>query len=181
MSYRNNISVGIKLIRLGIKKIFTRANKIKKPIRLFVFDIDGTCSDGKVYWSSSGDEIISFHIRDMHGLKELMQSGVHVIAMSGRTSQAVHTRLNNIKIDKLLGCTDKFSAICELAQEMGIGIDEVAFISDDTTDTHALKECGISFAPADAHHEVLSIADVVVRSNAGEGAIRDAVEYVMQK
>lgn len=176
----NNIRVGIKLIRLGISKIFSRYTISKKPIKLFVFDVDGTYSDGKVHWSSSGDEIIAFHARDTYGLLKLIQLGLSVVAISGRTSQAVHTRLNNLKIDKMLGCSDKFSAICELSQKLEIGIDEVAFVGDDIIDVLALKECGVSFAPANAHPEVLAVVDVVVKSNAGEGAIRDTVDHIMQ-
>lgn len=33
-------------------------------IKLLVFDVDGTLSDGKVYFSQSGEEIKSFDIRD---------------------------------------------------------------------------------------------------------------------
>ena len=90
-----------------------------RAIKLVAFDIDGIMTDGRLYFTSLGDEIKAFNVKDGLGLKLLRDSGVEVAIITGRTSELVNRRARDLKIDKLIqGREDKKAALQELmAQE----------------------------------------------------------------
>ena len=55
-------------------------------IRLIALDVDGIMSDGKLYFSATGDELKAFNILDGLGLKQLMAAGITVAVITGRKS-----------------------------------------------------------------------------------------------
>ena len=77
-------------------------------IELLVLDVDGVLTDGRLYFSARGELLKVFHVRDGHGVKLLMQSGVAVAALSGRRSAAVTARMRELRVRHVVqGCDDK--------------------------------------------------------------------------
>ena len=90
-------------------------------IELLVLDVDGVLTDGRLYFSARGEALKSFHVRDGHGLKLLMASGVAVAALSGRRSGAVTMRMRELKVRHVIqGCDDKVGAFFGLAERLSI-------------------------------------------------------------
>lgn len=49
----------------------------KNTYQLFVMDVDGTLTDGKIYMSSAGEVFKAFDIKDGYGIKkQLLLEGV---------------------------------------------------------------------------------------------------------
>src|SRR5690606_24373665 len=91
--------------------VLERARKIK----LLLLDVDGVLTDGKLYFSNTGDELKTFSTLDGHGIKLLQRSGVKVGIISGRKSALVAKRASDLGIEILVqGREDKWDALQEV-------------------------------------------------------------------
>lgn len=152
-----------------------------KKIKLVAFDIDGVMTDGRLYFTSLGDEIKAFNVKDGLGLKLLRDTGVEVAIITGRTSELVNRRARDLKIDKLIqGREDKQKALAELLSTLGLTPDQVAYMGDDLPDLSAIRYAGLGVTVADALPIVLQHADLVTDKKGGEGAVREFCDWLMQ-
>ncbi len=67
-------------------------------IQLVIFDVDGVLTDGCLYLGNDGNEFKAFHIRDGHGIKMLLESGVEIAIISGRRAASVERRMSDLGI-----------------------------------------------------------------------------------
>ena len=150
-------------------------------IELLVLDVDGVLTDGRLYFSGSGEALKTFHVRDGHGIKLLMQSGVAVAAVSGRRSPAVTARMRELKVRHVVqGCADKVAALIELTQRLDIDPLACACLVDDTADLPLMAAVGFAAAVADAHPLVLSAAHWISEAPGGLGAVRELCDAMLR-
>ncbi len=150
-------------------------------IELLLLDVDGVLTDGRLYFSGSGEELKTFHVRDGHGIKLLMQSGVAVAAVSGRRSSAVTARMRELKVRNVVqGCADKVAALMDLARRLDIDPLACACLVDDTPDLPLMAAVGFAAAVADAHPLVLSAAHWISRTPGGRGAVREQCDALLR-
>lgn len=150
-------------------------------IELLVLDVDGVLTDGRLYFSSRGEALKVFHVRDGHGIKLLMQSGVAVAAVSGRRSGAVAARMRELGVRHVVqGCRDKVAALAALCLRLGIGPLAAACLVDDTADLPLMTAVGFAAAVADAHPLVQSAAHWVTRTPGGAGAVRELCDELLR-
>ncbi|MHB8254872.1 MAG: 3-deoxy-manno-octulosonate-8-phosphatase KdsC [Acidiferrobacter sp.] len=151
-----------------------------KAIRLLLLDVDGVLTDGRLFLSNSGDEYKAFHSRDGHGIKMLIASGVRVGIITGRTSQVVQRRADDLGISILKqGCRDKRASVLSVLAAYQISAHETAFMGDDVIDLPAMQSVGLAVAVADAHPLVRARAHLVTQQKGGEGAVRELCEILM--
>ncbi|MEJ2025613.1 MAG: HAD hydrolase family protein, partial [Deltaproteobacteria bacterium] len=144
-----------------------------KGIRLLVLDVDGVLTDGTIRLSQSGEEIKVFHVRDGYGLKLLMDNGVEVAIISGRTSSVVETRAAELGIREVYQGVKRKEAVCrELLDKRGLREQEVASVGDDLPDRALFACSGVRIAVADAAEELLEAADAITDKKGGDGAVR---------
>jgi 3-deoxy-D-manno-octulosonate 8-phosphate phosphatase (KDO 8-P phosphatase) len=152
-----------------------------KAIKLLVLDVDGVLSDGRLYFSNSGDEIKAFSTLDGQGIKMLQRSGVEVAIITGRSSELVKRRANNLGIEHLIqGREDKLTALDELIATVEVNYSETAFLGDDLPDLAAIRKVGLGMTVANGHHFVVEHADWQTQARGGEGAVREACELIMR-
>lgn len=152
-----------------------------QAIKLVAFDVDGIMTDGRLYFTSLGDEIKAFNVKDGLGLNLLRKTGVEVAIITGRTSELVNRRARDLKIDKLIqGREDKKIALQELIQQEGLTLDQVAYMGDDLPDLGAIRLAGLGVTVADALPIVRQHADFITSSNGGDGAVREFCDWLMQ-
>lgn len=156
-------------------EILDRARKIK----LLVLDVDGVLTDGKLYFSNSGEELKTFCTLDGHGIKLLQRSGVKVGIITGRTSALVARRAQDLGIQLLVqGREDKWAALQEVIEE-GLSLDEIAFMGDDWPDLTIMSRVGLALTVTNAHMSVIERAHWQSRFRGGEGAVREACDLIM--
>ena len=149
-------------------------------IKLLFLDVDGVMTDGTIHLNASGEEIKVFHVRDGLGLKMVMKSGVKVVIISGRSSDAVTQRARELGIRMVYqGIQDKGKICQEVMTRNGLTRSEVAAIGDDLPDLPLFEEAGLRVAVADAVSEVRDAADLITRNRGGRGAVREACEWIM--
>jgi 3-deoxy-D-manno-octulosonate 8-phosphate phosphatase (KDO 8-P phosphatase) len=151
-------------------------------IKLIIMDVDGVLTDGKIVYDADGKEIKSFNVKDGLGIKLAKISDIKTAIISGRESAVTAFRANELKIDYIFqGVEDKLSVFNDLLEKLKLKVSETAYIGDDLNDFKLLKSVGFSAAVADAVEEVKNIADVVLNSNGGEGAIREFIEIILKR
>lgn len=149
-------------------------------ITLMGFDVDGVLTDGTLYYSARGDEMKGFSTRDGQGIRMLANAGVHIAIITGRKSEIVAQRAQNLGIDLVMqGIDDKRAAMQVLLTRLGLQFDQAGYMGDDVVDLPLLRSCGFSATVADGHRLVRERVDHVSLFNGGHGAVRDVCELVL--
>jgi 3-deoxy-D-manno-octulosonate 8-phosphate phosphatase (KDO 8-P phosphatase) len=152
-----------------------------ETIDLLLLDVDGVLTDGAITYSDAGEQIKSFHSRDGLGLRLLMDEGIGVGIISGRTSKALEYRCENLGITLLFsGIQNKSKALDTITNQTGIAAERIAFVGDDLIDLPVMKRVGVSFCVADACQEVKHHADIITCQNGGQGAVREICERILK-
>ena len=151
-----------------------------EEIRLIAFDIDGVFTDGRFYLSDDGVESKAFHTQDGYGIRRLLDSGVEVAVISGRSSGAVEKRMAELGVAHvILGCKDKVAALDELAGSLDIAVTDCGYVGDDMPDLPLLDHVGFSFAVANAVQTVKERCAHVTRRFGGSGAVREICDLIV--
>ena len=155
---------------------------MKGVVKLFVMDVDGTLTDGRINMGPDGELFKSFNIMDGYGINEMLPAhGIVPAIITGRTSQIVANRARELHITELYqGKHDKLDTLRALMAKYECSRDNVAYIGDDILDIVCMRECGVVGCPADACPEVKELAQFVSSLKGGEGAVREFVEYVIR-
>jgi len=181
-----------------------RARKIK----LLLFDVDGVLTDGKLFifpaptgaqqsileksaqhggeggfgfHSQSMIEAKGFHAHDGASISLARLAGIKTGLITKRISETVALRARDLKLEYVRqGIQDKRSAFEEIVKQDGIRLDEAAFVGDDVIDLPAMRAGGLAIAVKNARPEVKKEAHYITPHAGGEGALRDAVEFILK-
>lgn len=150
-------------------------------IRLLVLDVDGTMTDGGIYYDSHGTEIKKFAARDGAGLLIARSTGIKVMICTGRESEPVRRRATELKLDYVYqNVRRKSDFLREFMVQNGYAKEEVAYCGDDINDLAAMNLCGFVACPADASDIIRARADYICPQNGGHGAVRGAVQKILE-
>ena len=155
-------------------------DKIKK-IKLVLTDVDGVLTDAGMYYTEAGDEQKKFNTRDGKGVELLRKEGYKVGIITAEKTKIVENRAKKLKVDFLFqGISDKLTVVKQLAQDMEITVENIAYIGDDLNDLEVIKAVGLSACPADAVDEIKAIARLALRKKGGEGVFREFAGWLNQ-
>lgn len=165
------------------KYVLAKRQTANKQIKLFITDVDGTLTDGGMYYTNTGDELKKFNTRDGMGLQMLRERGIKTGIITSEDTKIVENRARKLKVDYLVqGKHDggKLAAARELCEQLGITLDEVAYIGDDVNCITLLSAVGTKACPADACASAKAIVEVnVMTHRGGEGCVREFVEWLL--
>lgn len=149
-------------------------------IRLAVFDVDGTLTDGRLWYGEAGLESKAFHVHDGLGLKRLRANGVQVAIISARLSHPVALRAEELGIAHVYqGQGDKRACLRDLLDALALTAAQAAFVGDDLPDLPPMRMAGLAIAVANAHPWVIEQAHWQTRRNGGEGAAREVCDLIL--
>jgi 3-deoxy-D-manno-octulosonate 8-phosphate phosphatase (KDO 8-P phosphatase) len=152
-----------------------------QPIKLLCLDVDGTLTDGRLFYSDWGQEIRAFDVHDGLGMVLARHANLPIAWITGRTSRLVEKRAKELQIPYLRqGIHEKTSEVTSIAAELGIPLSTVAFMGDDLNDLPVMQVCGVAIAPASAASDVRKIAHIVTQKGGGRGAVREAIETILR-
>lgn len=149
-------------------------------IRVACFDVDGTLTDGRLYFDGNGQEMKAFHARDGQGLKLLGTIGITVAFVTARASPSAELRAAELGVEAHTGIADKLQCVRAIADRHGAAMRDVAFMGDDLADLEVIGHVGLSVAPADAHHWVGDRVHWRTRASGGQGAARELCDLLLQ-
>lgn len=155
-----------------------------KDIRLLLSDVDGVMTDGGMYYSKDGDVMKRFCVYDGLGMKLLQQAGIRVGIITGETTEIVAARAQKLQLDYLFqGCkgSAKLDAAQKVCDELGITLDNVAYIGDDIIDYELLTHVGLAACPPNAMRTVREIPGILhLTTPGGEGAVRELADMILE-
>ena len=155
--------------------------EILPQITTFIFDVDGVLTDSTVMLLENGELVRHMSVRDGFAIKTAVEKGYRIGIISGGTSEAVKTRLNNLGVtDVFLRISDKLEIFKEYCDRYSLNPEEILYMGDDLPDMEVMKRVGLSCAPADADSEVIHIAQYVSHKKGGTGCVRDVIEQVLR-
>lgn len=150
-------------------------------IQWVVFDVDGVLTDGSLIFGPEGEEYKAFNSRDGHGMKMLQKYGVGIAIITGRTSGCVAHRMKGMGIERVYqGHLEKLPAFETMVAELGVALEQIAYVGDDVVDLPIMRRVGLAIAVQDAHPLVKKHAHWQTPSVGGRGAGRDVCELIME-
>lgn len=152
-------------------------------VKLFVMDVDGTLTDGHIYFGENGEMMKAFHVRDGFAIAhKLPPAGIVPVIITGRASEIVRRRAADLKIPEVhQGISDKLAKLKEIAAKYDASPEEIAYIGDDVNDLECIRYCGVTACPADAMDEVVAAVTYVCRHDGGRGAVREFADWMMRR
>ena len=179
-----------------------------KKIKLILFDVDGVLTDGKLYIfpapagiqqstqdhaaqhsaqggfalvSQSLIEAKGFHAHDGAAISLARLGGIKTGLITKRISETVALRARDLKLEYVYqGIQDKLTVFEEILWQAGLDANEAAYVGDDVIDLPIMRNCGLAIAVANARAEVKAEAHYVTPHAGGDGALRDATEYILK-
>ncbi|HXZ26956.1 MAG TPA: HAD hydrolase family protein [Terriglobales bacterium] len=179
-----------------------------KKIKLLLFDVDGVMTDGTIWFfpappgvpaanrepalGEDGKPVLAapsrafleakgFHAHDGTGITLARLGGLKTGLITKRISETVALRARDLRMDYVCqGVEDKVDALEEILKKERMTAAEVAYVGDDVIDLPVMRRCGLAVAVPNAREEVKDEAHIITDHRGGEGAVRDAVEYILQ-
>lgn len=148
-------------------------------IRLVGFDVDGTLTDGRLWFDEEGRESKAFHVLDGQGITLLAKAGLTVVFITARNSLVAAQRARMLGAEPHIDVRDKRTCLEQIRARLGLATDEVAFMGDDLPDLTVLRSAGFAVAPANVHHWLRDEVHWVTPSRGGEGAARELCDLVL--
>lgn len=160
------------------KDLKLAASAAKKEIKLVVLDVDGTLTDGGMYYSESGDQFKKYNTKDGMAIKTMISKGVAFgIISHSSVSRMVEDRAKTLGIQHVyVGNEDKISVLKQFCAQLGITSENVAYVGDDINDIAVMEACGLSACPADALKSVKAVADIILVKDGGKGCVREFLD-----
>jgi 3-deoxy-D-manno-octulosonate 8-phosphate phosphatase (KDO 8-P phosphatase) len=152
--------------------------EIGGSVRLVVFDFDGVFTDNTVWTDDAGNEWVRSWRGDGLGIEKLRQAGIPAWVLSTETHPVVARRCEKLGIPCRQGLADKQAALEALAGEVGVSLEDVAYVGNDVNDAGCLRVVGVPIVVQDAHPDVLPLARYRTRAAGGFGAVREICEWL---
>ena len=156
----------------------SRKSMREQKIKLVILDVDGVFTDGGMFYTSDGQEIKKFNVKDGMAITRAIAKGVEfgIISAASR-SEVVKIRAKILGIQHVyVGTQPKIEVLESWLYKFGFGFESVAYIGDDINDVPVLERVGLSAAPADAVYQAKKAAKIILQKKGGQGCIRELIE-----
>ncbi len=150
-------------------------------VKLFLTDVDGVLTDAGMYYSPDGDALKRFSTIDGMGIRRLQERGTPVGIITGENTPIVAKRAEKLKVKFLKqGIENKLPVVKEICKELGITLEQVAYVGDDVNDLEVLSSVGIAACPQNAVPSVKSVKGILhLQGFGGHGAVREFIDLIM--
>jgi len=179
-----------------------------KKIKLLLLDVDGVMTDGSIWLfpappgaqqsiasqaaeradaggfaisSNTMIEAKGFHAHDGTAISLARLGGLKTGVITKRISETVALRARDLRLDHVhQGAANKLSVLEEILRKDGLRAEQAAYVGDDIIDLPVMQRCGLAIAVASARDEVKRVSHFVTPHRGGDGAVRDAVEFILR-
>ena len=152
-----------------------------KRVKVFIVDIDGVMTDGRIVYSGYGEELKFYDVQDGFGISLLNRAGIKTVIITAKKSKIVKHRARDLKVTKAYqGFIDKLIPFNDLLKTFKVKPEEVCFMGDDLIDIPVLKRVGFAVAVPNAVDEVKEYAHHVTSRRGGRGAVREICDLILK-
>jgi len=164
-------------VSLDLKALEQRVSRLS----VMIFDIDGTLTDGRIFWVPNSGWTQMYSVRDGMGIKRLQEAGLEVAAISGGDSLSAQMRMQSLGIKHVhFGSVDKVAHFERLLGILQVKAEACGYMADELVDLPLLRAVGFSAAPPEAPDEVRAAVHFVSQRPAGLGAAREVCEFILR-
>ncbi len=153
--------------------------KLIRGLKLIAFDFDGVFTDGKVWTSTAGAELVVSSRKDTHRLPELKARGIKMVVISQEKNKVVEMRCKKMGIPCFYGVERKKDVLSSFVKDAGISYGQVAYVGDDINDFECLELACARFVIADGSEKCKKIADYITERKGGDHAVREICDYIL--
>ena len=149
-------------------------------VRFLVLDVDGVCTDGKLYFQENGHPVKCFNAQDGIGIKTAMLAGIGIGIITGRNDPCVLARMSQLGVTEFhAGFEAKLPKLESIRRKYGLKPEEMAYMGDDWIDLDPMRSVGMPIAVVNAVAQVKKEARYITAARGGEGAVREAIEFLL--
>ena len=148
-------------------------------IKLVLTDVDGVLTDGGLYYSSEGDVMKKFHVRDGMGVSLLRKNDIPTIIVTKESTKMVKKWAKKMNVKLYDGVICKEKILPKICKQYGVSSFEIAYIGDDVNDVNLLKLVGLSIVPKDGTVMAKKSSKYVCKTNSGNGVFREVTELIL--
>jgi YrbI family 3-deoxy-D-manno-octulosonate 8-phosphate phosphatase len=145
-------------------------------VRLIAFDFDGVFTDNTVYIAEDGTESVRVWRGDSVGMRKLDRLAIACVIISSETSPVIRAHSRRLGVHCIQGVDDKRTLLEDYAKELGMTMEQVAFVGNDIHDAPCLTAVGLPIVVQDAHPDVLPYARYRTKARGGYGAVREVCD-----
>ncbi len=152
-----------------------------KPVRHFIFDIDGVLTDGTLIISADGTLLRSMNIKDGYAIQLAIKNGFTVSVISGAKGEAIEKRLLGLGVEDVhLGIENKIQTFKKVVEKGNLALSNILYMGDDMPDLEVMKQVSFPCCPSDACHEIKEVSRYISPLSGGKGCVRDVIEKVLK-
>ncbi len=152
-----------------------------KHIKMIISDVDGVWTDGSIFLNGTGEEFKKFSVLDGAGVAVARMADIKIALISGRYSKATEARAKELNIDDVYnGTLNKLIPYNEIKEKYKLRDQEIAFVGDGMIDIPVMEKVGAPIAVSNAYSLVKDIAIYVTQTAGGDGAFREAVDWILK-
>ena len=152
---------------------------IAKQIKIVLTDVDGVLTDGGLYYSSTGDMMKKFHVRDGMGVSLLRKNGIPTVIVTKESTKMVKKWAKKMNAKLYDGIIYKEKILPKICKEYDVSLSEIAYIGDDVNDVNLLKLIGLSAVPKDGTIMAKKFSKYICKTNGGNGVFREVAELIL--
>ncbi len=154
---------------------------LARSIRLLVLDVDGVLTDGGLYYLPDGQTAKRFNVQDGLGIKIAQAAGLHLGVITGLDNECVARRVSELGIREYHpGFRVKGPVLTDMCERLGVTLEQTAYLGDDWVDVGPMGMVGLPMAVANGQPEILDMAAWVAKARGGDGAVREAIRFLLQ-
>ena len=151
-------------------------------IKMIISDVDGVWTDGSIYKGKDNLELKKFFVSDGAAVAMIRQAGMKLALISGRYSSATEERAAELKIEDVYnGTINKIPPYETLKEKYELSDDQIAYVGDDIIDIPVMEKVAVPIATQTASLPCKESAVYVTKKNGGDGAFREAVEWILSE
>ena len=162
-----------------VKKDLKLVDKVSaNNIKLVVLDVDGTLTDGGIYYTENGDTMKKFNSKDGLAIKRKTSEGLLFgIISHAFKSNTITERAELLGIQKVyVGQGKKIDVLKNWCTEHNLSLKQVAYVGDDINDLDVMNEVGLAACPNDAIEEIKKASHIILSKNGGNACVREFID-----
>jgi len=164
-------------MRFPVNKLFP----VFEKTQLLLLDVDGILTDGSITYTSNGEELKSFSVKDGFGIRLLQSAGIKTAVVTARQSEMVTRRCNELSIEPVFQNIQKKNKVIKIIEnELKIQRQNICFMGDDLLEFPLMKLCGIPVTVPDSCDEVKNNTIYTTKKDGGKGAVREICELILK-
>ncbi|XP_029311275.1 N-acylneuraminate cytidylyltransferase A [Cottoperca gobio] len=152
-------------------------------VRLLFLNVSGCLTEGKIFLSVSGEEMVSINIRDTTGIRMLQKEDMEVMLLTSDVDPVA--KLLADKLTTRTGCEvmqvggEPLEDLKLVVEKKKLDWKDVAYMGCDNHDVPCLTLAGLSAVPKDSPTDAINAAKYTCHNLGGAGALREFAEHIL--